>query len=91
MAFISLPLTGAELWAQYAATLESAPRPPKRACAFCEEETDRYDTHDKHGWVLCQLYTACRSAAAAQTERMYAGLVDCPETRRSALAWVKAQ
>lgn len=56
-------------------------------CSFCDEDTTN-PVHPKHGWHTCDT-NACQLAEAAQVERLYAGLVDCPETRRDALRWAE--
>lgn len=57
----------------------------KYPCSFCAEPTDHSRNKD---WHVCVRPT-CQMASAAQAERVYAGLIDCPETRRDALAWAK--
>lgn len=42
----------------------------------------------KHNWYNCG-HGECLLAEEAQIERIYAGLVDCPETRRDALTWAR--
>lgn len=63
-----------------------SPRPDP--CAFCAEPAQTIEP--KTHWALCS-HPSCNAAAAAQKERMYAGLVDCPETRESALRWAKVK
>ena len=60
---------------------------PKERCDFCEQQRTGVTLHAR-GWKVCP---GCSSAAKAQAERIYAGLVDCPETRRDALRWANAQ
>lgn len=57
-------------------------------CDFCAGKTlgDRYNTPN-YCWNIC-LDANCWIAANAQRDRIYAGLVDCEETRRHALQWV---
>ncbi len=66
-------------------TIVAAWKPSKR-CSFCEKLGVTGHVA-KHGWDVCYS-DACTAAQTAHAERMYAGLVDCPETRRSALEWV---
>lgn len=55
-------------------------------CAFCGTPTLLKD--DKHGWPRCGTAN-CYLAADAQSQRVYAGLVDCEQTRKDALRWVE--
>lgn len=57
-------------------------------CSFCGKPT--LQPKAKHDWHVCT-DKHCTAAAEVQSERIYACLVDCPETRASALAWVRAR
>lgn len=62
---------------------------PAHPCSFCDTPTNN-STNEKHGWHICPK-PSCNMGAAAQVDRIYAGLVDCPETRRDARAWAERQ
>lgn len=65
----------------------SAPA-PVQPCAFCTKLaiTTLFECTPRLAWNVCQ-QSRCVAAAEAQKDRVYAGLVDCEETRRSALEW----
>ncbi len=63
--------------------------PPTHPCSFCTHATSA-EPDIKTTWRVCAA-DLCQRAAIAQKERMYAGLFDSPETRRSALQWVERQ
>ncbi len=57
-------------------------------CSFCDDWHGNEGSDPKHGWHICNRQI-CQAAATAQRERVVACLIDCPETRRAALEWVK--
>lgn len=70
-------------------TASESPPTPVNPCSFCGEPTG-VPPDGKHGWHVCPS-KYCLAASQAQGERMYAGLFDSPETRLSALNWVKSR
>ncbi len=86
LTFIGVTIDGVS-WSGSLAATPDPDQPRLGTCDFCGD-TGNVLTAQK-GWLVCWASKDCLKAAKFHRERVEACLIDCPQTRRDTLQWVK--